>query len=58
MNERAAAARARWGIAQALEGEGELAAALEQSRAIGPDGEDPAVLSQKIARLEKRLRTQ
>ncbi len=56
--DKAAAARARWGIAQALEGQGELAAALEQYRAIGPDGEDPAFLAQKIARLEKRMRTQ
>ncbi len=57
VTDRAAAARARWGIAQALEGEGEIAAALEQYRAIGADGEDPAFLAEKIARLEKRVKT-
>ncbi len=55
--DRAGAARARWGIAQALEGQGDLAGALDQYRAIGPDGEDPAFLKEKIARLEKRLKT-
>ena len=50
------AARARWGIAQALEGQGEFEAALEQYVAIGPDGEDPAFLAEKIARLKKRVK--
>ncbi|MGE5188891.1 MAG: tetratricopeptide repeat protein [Gemmatimonadota bacterium] len=57
VTDRKEAARARWGIAQALEGEGELAAALEQYEAIGADGEDPAFLAAKIARLKKRLKT-
>ncbi len=58
VTDRAAAARARWGIAQALEGQGDLAGALEQYRAIGSDGDDPGFLAAKIARLEKRVKTQ
>ena len=34
VTDRAAAARARWGIGQALEGQGEIAGALDQYRAI------------------------
>ncbi len=56
VTDRAGAARARWGVAQALEGQGDIAGALEQYRAIGADGEDPAFLAQKIARLEKRVK--
>lgn len=56
VTDRKQAARARWGIAQALEGQGEFAAALEQYEAIGTDGEDPAFLAAKIARLKKRLK--
>ncbi len=57
MTDKRQAARARWGIGQALEGQGALAAALEQYEAIGPDGEDAALLAEKIARLRKRIRT-
>lgn len=56
VTDRRQAARARWGIAQALEGQGELAAALDQYLAIGPDGEDPVFLAEKIARLKKRVK--
>ncbi len=50
------AARARWGMGQALEGAGQLAAALEQYEAIRGDAEDPAYLAEKISRLRRRLK--
>ncbi|HEY7528569.1 MAG TPA: tetratricopeptide repeat protein [Candidatus Deferrimicrobiaceae bacterium] len=56
--DRKSAARARWGMAQALEGLGRLSAAVEQYEAIGSDGEDPAYLSEKIDRLKGRLKEQ
>lgn len=48
-------ARARWGIAQAKEGEGDLEAALEQYEAIRGDWEDPTYVDGKVERLKKRL---
>jgi TolA-binding protein len=50
------AARARWGMAQALEGSGQLSAALEQYEAMRGDAEDPAHLAEKISRLKKRMK--
>jgi outer membrane protein assembly factor BamD (BamD/ComL family) len=50
-----AAARARWGMAQAMEGKGDLAGAVTQYEAIGDDWEDPVYLSEKLSRLRKRL---
>ncbi|MDA8121211.1 MAG: hypothetical protein M0Z38_01440 [Deltaproteobacteria bacterium] len=47
--------RARWGMAQALEGKGQLGAAVEQYEAIRNDWEDPAYVTDKIARLRRRM---
>jgi len=54
--DRKAIARARWGMAQALEGMGELSAAVEQYEAIRSDWDDPEYIAGKIARLKGRLR--
>jgi len=48
-------ARARWGMGQALEGQGQLAAAVEQYEAIRDDWEDPAYAREKVARLRRRM---
>jgi TolA-binding protein len=48
-------ARAHWGMAQALEGMGELERALEQYEAVGKEGEDPAHVARRIAFLKRRL---
>lgn len=56
--DRKSAARARWGMGQALEGLGRLSAAVEQYEAIGNDGEDPAYVAEKIDRLKDRLKAQ
>lgn len=47
------AARARWGVAHALEGQGRYAEALGEYEAIGGEGEDPAYIAGKVARLRK-----
>jgi TolA-binding protein len=47
--------RAHWGIAQALEGMGDLERALEQYEAVGKDGEDPVHVARRIALLKRRL---
>lgn len=56
--DRKSAARARWGMAQALEGLGRLSAAVEQYEAIGNDWEDPAYIAEKIDRLKGRLQAE
>jgi len=58
VSDRGAAARARWGMAQAMEGEGDLGAALVQYEAIREDWEDPEYIDQKVERLKKRLATE
>ena len=50
------AARARWGLAQAMEGEGDYTGALEQYEAIRDDWEDPGYVTEKIGRLRKRMK--
>lgn len=50
------AARARWGMAQAMEGKGDLEGALEQYEAIRDDWEDPVYIAEKLSRLRKRLK--
>lgn len=56
VSDRTEAARARWGIAQAMEGEGDLESALAQYEAIGEDWEDRGYVEQKVERLKKRLK--
>ena len=53
--DRKAIARARWGMAQSLEGLGQLSAAVEQYEAIRNDWDDPAYVAEKIARLKRRM---
>lgn len=53
--DRKEAARARWGMAQAREGQGDLAAALLLYEAIREDWEDPGFIAGKVERLRKRL---
>jgi TolA-binding protein len=55
LSDRKAVARARWGMAQALEGLGKLGAAVEQYEAIRNDWEDPAYVAEKIDRLKRRM---
>lgn len=50
------AARARWGIAQAMEGAGNLEAALVQYEAIREEWEDPDFIARKVERLQSRLK--
>jgi outer membrane protein assembly factor BamD (BamD/ComL family) len=54
--DRKAITRARWGMAQSLEGLGELSAAVEQYEAIRSDWDDPEYIDGKIARLKSRLK--
>jgi TolA-binding protein len=49
------AAKARWGMAQSLEGTGDLAGALAQYEALRGEWEDPEYVAGKIERLKKRL---
>ena len=56
VSDRKEAARARWGMAQAMEGEGDLEAAIEQYQAMEKDWEDSDYVAQKVERLRKRLR--
>jgi len=57
VSDRKAITRARWGMAQALEGLGRLGDAVEQYEAIRNDWEDPAYVAEKINRLKKRMKT-
>lgn len=54
--DRKEAARARWGIAQAMEGEGDLESALAHYEAIGEDWEEHGYVEQKVKRLRERLK--
>lgn len=56
VSDRKAIARARWGMAQALEGMGQPGAAVEQYEAIRNDWEDPAQVAEKIERLKSRMK--
>jgi Tfp pilus assembly protein PilF len=58
VSDRKAMARARWGMAQALEGQGQLGAAVEQYEAIRNEWEDPAYVAEKIDRLKNRMKAQ
>ncbi len=58
VTDRRDAARARWGMAQAMEGEGDLGAALVQYEAIREDWDDPEYIARKVERLKKRLNTE
>jgi TolA-binding protein len=49
------AAKARWGMAQSLEGTGDLAGALAQYEALQGEWDDPEYVAGKIERLKKRL---
>lgn len=55
-SDRKDAARARWGMAQALEGLGQLGAALSQYEAIGNEWDDPEYVAAKIARVRERMK--
>ncbi len=50
-------ARARWGMAQAMEGEGNLEGAVAQYEALREDWEDHDYVAQKVNRLKTRLNT-
>ncbi len=52
--DRKSAVRARWGVAQSLEGRGDLPAAIGQYEAIRSDWDDPEYLARKIDRLKAR----
>ncbi len=54
-SDRKSIARSRWGMAQSLEGMGQLGAAVAQYEAIRNDGEDPAYVAEKIDRLKNRM---
>jgi tetratricopeptide (TPR) repeat protein len=55
VSDRREAARARWGMAQAMEGEGNLEGALGVYEAMREDWEDPDYVGAKVERLRKRL---
>ena len=57
VSDRKEAARARWGMAQAMEGKGDFEAAIEQYEEMQKDWEDPDYVSQKVERLRKRRNT-
>jgi hypothetical protein len=48
--------KARWGMAQSLEGMGDLQGAIAQYEALRGETEDPAYVTEKIERLSARLR--
>src|SRR5512143_2199324 len=54
--ERESTVQARWGVAQSLEGMGDLPGAITQYEALLGDGGDPAFVTEKIERLKARLR--
>lgn len=49
-----AAARARWGVAQSLEGRGDLLGAIDQYEALRNSWDDPQYVAGKIDRLKER----
>jgi TolA-binding protein len=53
--DRKSTAMARWGMAQCLEGMGDLRGALAQYEAVRGEWEDPQYVEKKIERLENRL---
>lgn len=48
--------QARWGVAQSLEGMGDIAGALAQYEALRGEWDDPEYIEGKIERLSKRMR--
>lgn len=54
--DRESTVNARWGMAQSLEGMGDLDGAIAQYEALRGDWGDPAYVAEKIARLKDRLR--
>jgi TolA-binding protein len=54
--ERESTVQARWGVAQSLEGMGDLQGAIAQYEALRGDAGDPAYVREKIDRLKSRLR--
>ena len=54
--ERESTVQARWGMAQSLEGMGDLQGAIAQYEALLGDAGDPAYVTEKIERLSARLR--
>jgi len=48
--------QARWGVAQSLEGMGDIAGALAQYEALRGEWDDPEYIEGKIGRLSKRMR--
>jgi hypothetical protein len=54
--DRESTAQARWGVAQSLEGMGDLEGAIAQYEALRGDWGDPAYVEEKIERLKGRLR--
>jgi outer membrane protein assembly factor BamD (BamD/ComL family) len=54
--ERDSMVKARWGMAQSLEGMGDFQGAIVQYEALQGDADDPAYVAEKIARLAARLR--
>jgi Flp pilus assembly protein TadD len=52
--DRRSAVRARWGVAQSLEGRGDLPRAIEQYETLRNDWEDPGYIDGKIDRLKAR----
>ena len=54
--ERESTVKARWGMAQSLEGMGDFQGAIAQYEALRGDADDPAYVAEKIERLKARLR--
>jgi hypothetical protein len=54
--ERESTVKARWGMAQSLEGMGDIQGAIAQYEALQGDAGDPAYVTEKIERLKARLR--
>jgi len=54
--EREAVVQARWGVAQSLEGMGDLKGAIAQYETLRAEAGDPAYVAEKIGRLKDRLR--
>ena len=52
--DRKAAVRARWGVAQSLEGKGDLPGAIAQYEALRSDWDHPEYVAEKIERLKAR----
>jgi len=54
--ERGSTVQARWGVAQSLEGMGDLQGAIDQYEASRADADNPEYVKEKIDRLKRRLR--